>query len=519
MTLLTDQRVTTTFTAPNPTVETAGSVRTQVPRVLAIGGTDPSGGAGIHADLKAIAATGGYGMAVVTALVAQNTTGVRSMHVPPSSFLVDQLEAISCDVEIDAIKIGMLFNQDIIAAVGEWLRSTTHGPVVLDPVMISTSGDRLLDLDAEDALRGLLSLADLVTPNVPELAALLNEPVAQDWDGVLDQAQRLAQRYSISVLAKGGHLTDSPDAQDALVDGATGTMTPFSCERIDTKNTHGTGCSLSSAVATLRVTAGSWAPAIGTAKDWLTQSIRGADALNVGTGSGPISHFNQLWLQGAPCPTLSPEEVAQSWWDDIEAIRTGIDDLAFIRGLTSGTLSQEAFNWYLAQDALYLRDYSRALAQASALAPTAAEQAFWASSAHGAIATEIELHGQWLTSDKLFDAEPSATTNAYVNHLLATAARGSYSELIAALLPCFWIYYDVGSRLVQHATADNPFAPWLLTYADPAFEAATREAIGVVSQHAADVDDATRSRMQQAFVLAAQAELEFFAAPLTTSHQ
>src|SRR4051812_22442478 len=144
-----------------------------VPRVLSIAGTDPTGGAGIHADLKSIAANGGYGMAAVTALVAQNTRGVRSIHVPPPAFLAEQLEAVSDDVEIDAVKIGMLFDSDIVAVVQDWLEQVRPPRVVLDPVMIAASGDTLLAPDAVEAVRALVAHVDLVTPNMPELAALL----------------------------------------------------------------------------------------------------------------------------------------------------------------------------------------------------------------------------------------------------------------------------------------------------------------------------------------------------------
>jgi hydroxymethylpyrimidine kinase/phosphomethylpyrimidine kinase len=266
---------------------------TAVPRVLSIAGTDPTGGAGIHADLKSIAANGGYGMAAVTALVAQNTRGVRSVHVPPPSFLAEQLDAVSDDVEIDAVKIGMLFDGGIIEVVREWLTRVRPPVVVLDPVMIAASGDPLLAPDAADALRGLVVHTDLVTPNMPELGALLREAPAPEWPGVLDQARRLAEAHGVRVLAKGGHLTGLL-APDALV-APDGSVTEYSAVRVATRNSHGTGCSLSSAVATLRVRLGSWEEALEEAKRWLTASIAAADALHVGQGSGPVSHFAELW--------------------------------------------------------------------------------------------------------------------------------------------------------------------------------------------------------------------------------
>ena len=160
-----------------------------MPRVLSIAGSDPSGGAGIQADLKSIAAVGGYGMAALTALTAQNTRGVRGVHVPPAEFLRAQLDAISDDIAIDAVKIGMLANAEVIAEVADWLRQHRPGVVVVDPVMVATSGDRLLDAAAERALGELLPLADLVTPNLAELAVLAGAPApAESWAEALEQA-------------------------------------------------------------------------------------------------------------------------------------------------------------------------------------------------------------------------------------------------------------------------------------------------------------------------------------------
>ncbi|MGJ9422570.1 bifunctional hydroxymethylpyrimidine kinase/phosphomethylpyrimidine kinase [Aeromicrobium sp. CF3.5] len=484
---------------------------TQIPRVLSIAGTDPTGGAGIQADLKSIAASGGYGMAVVTTLVAQNTTGVRSIHTPPLDFLIEQLRAVSDDVTIDAVKLGMLFDASIIAAVGDWLGANRPPVVVLDPVMVASSGDRLLSEDAESALRELLRSADLVTPNIPELAALLGEDPALTWDHALRQARDLAARHDVQVLMKGGHLDDA-ESSDALVTPG-GDVDVFTAARIDTPHTHGTGCSLSSAIATLQPRIGDWAESVQQAKTWLTESIAAADQLHVGHGNGPVSHFAGLWRRGG-VPAITAEQIAGDWWDGVADTRAAIDDLEFVRGLSDGTLEQESFAWYLAQDALYLREYSRVLAEASKLAPTPAEQAFWASSAHGAIATELELHASWLPTGAVFDAEPSATTTAYVDHLLAIAARGGYAVLIAAVLPCFWIYVDVGTRLAPHATSDHPYAAWLRTYADPEFCALNDQAIEIVTRHAAATDPTTRERMRRAFVTSSRHELQFFAAPM-----
>ncbi len=290
----------------------------QTPRILSIAGTDPTGGAGIQADLKSIAALGGYGMAVVTALVAQNTRGVRSVYTPPTSFLEEQLYAVSDDVAIDAVKIGMLGSSDIANTVSEWLAEISPPIVVIDPVMIATSGDRLLDKNAEHALRRLLPLASLITPNIPELAVLVDEPVADSWDAALEQGLRASARFGVTVLVKGGHLTGDtcPDALVSARGLASGeTVYQVSGPRLDTPNTHGTGCSLSSALATAQARTGDWAESLAVTSGWLHDSIEHADELRVGGGNGPINHFHSLWAgrttlstfdrEGLPC--LTPE--------------------------------------------------------------------------------------------------------------------------------------------------------------------------------------------------------------------
>ncbi|MBS1905780.1 MAG: bifunctional hydroxymethylpyrimidine kinase/phosphomethylpyrimidine kinase [Actinobacteria bacterium] len=487
-----------------------------VPRVLSIAGSDPSGGAGIQADLKAIAANGGYGMAAITALTAQNTRGVRDVHVPPAAFLRAQLDALSDDVRIDAVKIGMLAGSAVIAEVGSWLRAHRPPTVVLDPVMVATSGDRLLDAEAEHALGELLSLADLVTPNLPELAVLVREPEATSWAGALGQARRLSAASGALILVKGGHL-GGDEAPDALV-GPSGVVREYPGARIRTRSTHGTGCSLSAALAARRATDHDWRDAVGEVRAWLRESIAAGAALQVGSGHGPVSHFAGLWQRGGLDLAPDPETIAAEWWFATAPVRRAIDELPFLRRLADGTLPPSAFRWYLAQDALYLREYARTLAEAARRAPSPAEQAFWAHSAEQAVVVELQLHASLLSPEGVgagtFEALPAPATVAYLDHLRGTAFDGDYGTLVAALLPCFWIYADVGTRLHAEAGGDasHPFAAWLDEYADPAFAEATAEAIRIVTAHAAAADPRTRERMRDAFLRSSAHERAFFAA-------
>jgi hydroxymethylpyrimidine/phosphomethylpyrimidine kinase len=500
--------------APASTV--AGALR-PIPRVLAIAGSDPSGGAGIQADLKSIAANGGYGMAAITALTAQNTQGVRAVHVPPADFLTAQLDAISDDIVVDAVKIGMLGDAGVITAVRRWLEKARPGVVVLDPVMIATSGDRLLQETAETELRELLPLADLITPNLAELAMLLNEPLAGDWDTALAQGKRLAGQAGTTVLVKGGHL-DGGDCPDALVNTEgllAQDVVVVPGERVPTRNSHGTGCSLSSAMATAQARLGDWEAALREVKPWLQGALRESAVLEVGSGNGPVHHFHHLQPRSPAGPAQG--QFAAALWQEAAQDLEAIYSLDFIRGLAAGTLPETHFAYYLAQDAIYLNGYSRVLSRAAAIAPTEAEQLFWARSAQQCLEVESELHRNWLSTRKV-DAGLGPVTKSYVDHLLAASVSGSYGVLLAAVLPCFWLYAEVGATLhgeflAAGSPSGHPYAEWLRTYADEEFAAATRQAVRITDDAARAASDTERKAMKLAFKQSCRYEVDFFDAP------
>jgi hydroxymethylpyrimidine/phosphomethylpyrimidine kinase len=484
----------------------------ETPRVLSIAGSDPSGGAGIQADLKSIAAHGGYGMAAITALTAQNTLGVSAVHVPPVDFLRRQLEAISTDIAIDAVKIGMLGDAAVIDEVRSWLEEVRPAVVVLDPVMVATSGDRLLRASAETALRALLPLADLITPNLPELAMLLGEPEAVDWASALNQGKRLAAECGNTVLVKGGHLAGA-ECPDALVN-TSGLLRQDVIEvfgpRVETKNSHGTGCSLSSALATVQARTGDWESSLREVKPWLLKALLHSDSLDVGHGSGPVHHFHHK-------KALRPGDFAAALWKEATPELEAIYKLSFIDGLKTGDLPEEAFNYYLAQDAIYLNGYSRVLARAGALAPTEKEQLFWAKASQQCLEVESELHRNWLSTREA-SSVTGPVTKSYVDHLLASSATGSYAVLLAAILPCYWLYAEVGQQLhgaflEAGAPAGHPYADWLRTYADEDFAAATRNAINFTDGAAAAASEAERAAMVEAFTWSCRYETAFFDAP------
>lgn len=494
--------------------------RHRIPNILAIAGSDPSGGAGIQADIKSISAEGGYAMAALTALTAQNTRGVTGVHTPPAAFLRQQLDAVSDDVVIDAVKIGMLGSAAIADCVAAWLDDVRPPAVVLDPVMVATSGARLLDDDAVRAVVDLARRASLVTPNIPELAVLVGAARAESWSEALEQGSVLAARLGTRVLVKGGHLPGerSPDAL-ILPGDPPDNATVFDGRRVATSNTHGTGCSLSSAIATRLAVMGDWSTAVREAKSWLEGALQSADLLDVGTGSGPVNHFHSTAEAGLQ------QRFTEVAWRDTSMIRSDLFELPFITGLADGSLGADHFAYYLQQDALYLREFSGTLARAAAQAPSEDEQLFWLSAATSCLQTEAELHRTWLmkeTGTRFGEGGTGPTTRAYCDHLTASAVRGSYAQLVAAVLPCFWLYAAVGDWVRERArngaddavsTAAHPYADWIATYADPEFVATTATAKRIADDAHRRASTAERDAMLTAFRLSSVYERDFFDAP------
>ena len=557
--------------AEQPTVRTSTPATNtavgtlNVPRVLSIAGTDPSGGAGIQADLKSITASGGYGMCVTTSLVAQNTCGVREVFTPPLEFLTAQLAAVFDDVTVDAVKIGMLGDADTIRTVRTWLSEHPVPVVVLDPVMIASSGDRLLQAEAEQALRDLVPLVDVITPNVPELAVLCQKEPAQTFDEAHEQAANLAADTGTTVIVKGGHLHGEDAGNTAVFPD--GTCAHVRTPRLESRNTHGTGCSLSSSLATRlgvellqhteaaehaadqQLTSEDTHRALQWSTLWLHESIAAGAGLQVGSGEGhgPVDHAARArrleaaassypWhhllattdSEGNTLDGTSPERLlpvspvpagkavvkpAGPWtatlWAAGGETWHQILDLSFVRALGEGTLDEDLFAFYLDQDALYLRDYSRALATLSARADTAAAQVHWAAGAHEAIAAESQLHEGWLANRaRLSGASP--ITMGYTNFLRASAAGDDYVVGAAAILPCYWLYEEVGAVLSSQNHADHPYAEWLSMYGGEDFAADVARSLAEVERAFEAASPAQRVRAARAYLSACVYEREFF---------
>lgn len=513
------------------------------PRVLSIAGTDPTGGAGTAADLKSITAAGGFGMAAVTAVVAQNTHGVSDIHVPPAQFLAAQLRAVSDDVELEAVKTGMLGTAEIIAAVANWLSAHPPRVLVVDPVMVATSGDRLLEPEAEQAMIRFCSLATVVTPNIDELAVLTGEPRAHDEDEALAQAARWSETTGVAVVVKTGHL-DSREVTNTWI-GTDGTRHPVHSTRVDTTSTHGTGCSLAAALATRLGAGEDPATALAWVTDWLHEAILHGAELQVGSGNGPVDHAHRArrlaaagsaapWVAGGAVPDRweQPAQLAaratadgptgpaasvppvgpwtEALWAAGAPLAGAIEDSGFVAALVDGSLPEGQFSFYLAQDAHYLQRYSRALATLAATSEEPAAREFWSDSSRHCVDTELELHRGWLaTRPDAAEVAVSPVTSSYTDFLLARALGDPTAVGAAAALPCFWLYAQVGASLPE-VPDEHPYAGWLLTYRDPTFVEGVRGALGVVERELETADPAVRAEAARAFLLACRHELEFF---------
>jgi hydroxymethylpyrimidine/phosphomethylpyrimidine kinase len=265
----------------------------RTPIAVTIAGSDSGGGAGIQADLKTFSALGVYGASVITALTAQNTLGVTGIHDVPAEFVTAQIDAVFSDLAVDAVKIGMVSQRAIIETIAAGLERWNQTNVVLDPVMVATSGDKLLVPDAIDALKRVLFPRALVaTPNLPEAAALLDAPIAETEADMRAQAERLLALGPRAVLIKGGH-SNGVESVDLLVEPTA--FVRLAADRIATRNTHGTGCTLSSAIAAGLAKGLSLGEATSAAKAYVTAAIAASERLQIGSGHGPVHHFHGWW--------------------------------------------------------------------------------------------------------------------------------------------------------------------------------------------------------------------------------
>ncbi|KAI8825946.1 thiamine biosynthesis protein (Thi-4) [Fimicolochytrium jonesii] len=465
----------------------------RVPRALTVAGSDSGGGAGIQADLKTFNTLSVYGTSVLTALTAQNTVGVQGVQPVPASFILEQTKSVLEDIGCDAAKTGMLFDVETIETVAQIFKQYSITRLVVDPVMVSTSGARLLNENAVTALRStLLPIAEVVTPNIPEAEALSGLKVTSldDMKAAARALHALGPKY---VLVKGGHLpmtksgasilAGAKDAHviDVLYDGRE--FVEFVHPFLDTKATHGTGCTLSAAITAGLAKNMDVPLAVKEAIEFVSKGL--STSFTIGHGAGPLNHF-----PSAPSPlTVSsngPVKPKRSFVETLlatcpEEWRRYVEH-PFVLGLADGTLPIQSFKHYIRQDYIFLKHYARANALAAYREHDMA-QIVKAAQIVVHIGHECQMHvkfcEQWGITLPTLEATPEATPNlAYTRYVLEKGMSGDRLDLRVALAPCLLGYGEIGLRLANDPNTKregNIYWPWIQNYAKEDFQAAVRE--------------------------------------------
>ncbi|KAH8146187.1 uncharacterized protein LAJ45_09885 [Morchella importuna] len=468
------------------------------PRVLTIAGSDPSGGAGIEADIKVITAHGCYAMTAITALTAQNTCGVRGVHIVPPEFLRSSLEAVLEDVGVDVVKTGMLAGEETVKVVAEVLKKYKLERTVIDPVMVSTSGSELLPTSAVAAfIEHIFPHTYLLTPNIPEAKLLLSTlnitvDAVTSVETVIEIAKALQTHGPKNILLKGGHipfrkigtkyyLAEKEGEREVVVDVLVvegGTAVCVESPYVDSKNTHGTGCSLASSIAANLARGFTLEDAVRAACNYISAAIRTSFS-GIGKGHGPINHLHSNYvLPFAPghfVDYLLNHPRVKSHWHDY----THHD---FANQLGAGTLDKECFKHYLMQDYLFLIQFARANALAGYKGTTISDLSKAATIIHY-VEREMTLHTSYCASfgvmqSQMDSATESQACTAYTRYVLDIGQTQDYFALQVAMAPCLLGYRHVAVRLEKEyaATAQgNMYWKWVQSYSGDDYGGAYRE--------------------------------------------
>ncbi|KAK2759426.1 hypothetical protein FQN54_002904 [Arachnomyces sp. PD_36] len=469
-------------------------------RILVIAGSDSSGGAGIEADQRVLAVHQCYALTATTGLTAQNTLGVTGIHVVPPEFVRKQIETAVGDVSVEGVKVGMLSSKETVEVVVDVLKKFGIGMVVIDPVMVSTSGSQLLPEDAVQSVREkLLPMTTLLTPNMPEAKLLLhdagikvNDP--KNLDDVIQLAKEIQKLGPKNVLLKGGHLpltaernipTRPEDASivvDVLCNGSDVTL--FESDLIQSKNTHGTGCSLASAITANLVNGMDVVRATQAARWFVEAGIK--TSFDIGSGNGPINHFHSVYsLPFAPGRFI--DYLLER--PDVSAVWERFTRHKFVAGLGDGTLPLEKFKGYLIQDYLYLIHFARSNALAAYKNKT-----MEGISASSQIVLHIEretaLHLDYcasfgLSRGEIEKHEESQACTAYSRYILDVGQSEDWLALQVALAPCLIGYGAIAKRLHNDESSvqdGNRYWKWIENYVADDYSEAVRKGSGRISR-------------------------------------
>lgn len=471
---------------------------------LTIAGSDSSGGAGIQADIKTMTMNRVYAMSAVTALTAQNTTGVTGILEASPEFLKQELDAVFTDIFPDAVKTGMVSSSALIHTIAESLRHYNARNIVVDPVMVSTSGARLIAEDAVGTLEAeLLPLALVVTPNIPE-AEILSGVKITGQDTMTEAAKVINARYGCAVLVKGGHNVN--DANDLLCTGQDG-LKWFYGKHIDNPNTHGTGCTLSSAIAANLAKGYALDEAVRRAKEYISGAL-GA-MLNLGKGSGPMNHMFSL-----------PDNSGL-----YERLMSSVSDIwpqyyahPFVKGIETGTLDVQKFRHYITQDYLYLNEYAKVFSLGAAKAHDPELMALFASYVQAITKVEMNIHhgylGRFGVSQEEIDATPRTHENlAYTSYMIRVAYEEGEAEIAAAVLSCALSYEDIALNIVKNnpdAVNHEVYGNWVKCYSGDEYREGNRGMMKILETLTVNYTQKQISHLAEIFRVCSRHELEFW---------
>ncbi|KAJ1869375.1 trifunctional hydroxymethylpyrimidine kinase/phosphomethylpyrimidine kinase/thiaminase [Coemansia sp. RSA 990] len=450
------------------------------PAVLTIAGSDSGGGAGIQADLKTFMAHGTYGLSAITAITAQNTQAVQSFCRVEPKMVAQQIHAVMEDIDVKAAKTGMLADAQVIDAVCDAWQAHGNVPLVVDPVMVATSGKRLLDKEALDTLRTrLLPLALVVTPNLREAETILDlAPNSIDSvEAMVRAAQEISTRFGAAyTVVKGGHLPGE-SVIDVVYERCTGHVDEIENKRVQTSNTHGTGCTLSAAIAANLGQKLQVVDAVRRGVRYVNECMQ--TGYKVGKGQGPVNHSYAMRTMEI-VPTLhNPHPFTEYLKAQTNGLWEQYTGHSFVRQAAAGTLSKQAFIHYLKQDYAYLKHYARATALAAFKSDSLGRVAELVDAMQACV-RESELHvkmcNHWGVSQREMEDEQESWNNvAYTRYIVDRGMSGDVLELLVAMYPCLLGYGEAAlaaSADSRSQQADNPFGPWIAAYAGDEFQAA-----------------------------------------------
>ncbi len=481
--------------------------KTKHSTALTIAGSDPSGGAGLQADLKTFSALRCYGMSVVTALTAQNTQGVQAIHPAlHKGFLTAQLESIFSDIGVNATKIGMLGTKETIEEVIQFLRDHNLQNIVIDPVMFSKTGHLLLQEDAIETLRKLLPFASVLTPNVHEASKLLGLPPITTEDEMLHAAQSLLALGPTAVIVKGGPCSPG---NDCLV--MQGKEIPFWLRGTPThtSNLHGTGCSFSAALTSYLARGDDIIVAARNAKQYITHAIEEGSHYTLGKGSvGPVHHFYLSWSQ----PPFS-----QRVWLETMPLFARIKEHPFLKGMVDNSLEDEKFRFYVHQDSFFLKHRAEAYSILASRASTTDVQDYLKEKAEVTKAAALFIFEKYSIQPE--SVEESPASKRYGEFLIQMAREGSFYEALASHAPCSLMYQKLGEHLRDHSAQPNKFQVWISTYSSALRRKNVEVFLDIIDDFSETAKYEDQELMRKAFFTAAQLEFGFWESAFKLGHE